>query len=400
MVMDELMIQAAVAAVLTFGVIFYMVPILIKLAYRLDLYDKPDGNRKLHTRYISPLGGVSIFIGIFLGFSLSGYAEILTGSTYLFAALVLLFFTGLKDDIAGLSANKKLMLQIVASLMVILGTGTSIHNFFGVFGIGGIPIYLSIPLTLFTMIVVMNAFNLIDGVDGLAGGIGLVASVLFGVGFAVAGQSILAVLSMVTAISLFGFLLYNFKPASIFMGDTGSLVVGFLLSFMAINFINLNPIPEFQVVFGAASPVLPIAFLIIPLYDTFTVFCKRALRGDSPFSPGRDHVHHHLLEMGFSVKQTVMLLYLYTMLISVVAIALSQLNNNIVLAVIVGMAAVLLPTNGIKRRVFSKFGLFNLDSFLSLSDESDDNNEVSDEIEERELENNVGAGSVTAKQRS
>jgi UDP-GlcNAc:undecaprenyl-phosphate/decaprenyl-phosphate GlcNAc-1-phosphate transferase len=358
--MDLLLLQAAAAVAVTAVIVYKLIPLLVKVAYYKDLYDKPDGDRKLHDRYISYLGGIAIFIGLFTGFSISGYAGQITGFEYLSVAMIALFFTGLKDDLMGLSPNKKLTIEIIAALLIIFGCGALISSFNGIFGIESIPLYISIPFTLFTVIVIMNSFNLTDGIDGLAGGIGLIASLFMAAGFYAAGAAPLAVLAMITALALLAFLLHNFHPARIFMGDTGSLVVGFLLAFMAVNYIGLSEVNEFSAIYSNASAVLPIAFLAIPLYDTFTVFLKRIARGDGPFTPGKDHVHHQLLDMGFSQKQTTVFLYLVTILIGLLAISLAELNNNLILGVIVFFMLAFLPTNGFKRSLLKKLGIFDI----------------------------------------
>jgi UDP-GlcNAc:undecaprenyl-phosphate/decaprenyl-phosphate GlcNAc-1-phosphate transferase len=358
--MDLLLLQTAAAMAVTAVIVYKLIPLLVKVAYYKDLYDKPDGNRKLHDRYISYLGGVAIFAGLFTGFSTSGYANQITGYEYLSVALIALFFTGLKDDLMGLSANKKLTVEIFASMLIVFGCGAVISKFNGIFGIESIPLTLSIPVTLFTIIVIMNSYNLTDGIDGLAGGIGLIASLFMAAGFYAAGSTPLSVLALITALALLAFLLHNFHPARIFMGDTGSLVIGFLLAFMAINYIGLSEYKEYAEIYGNASAVLPVAFLAIPLYDTLTVFLKRLFRGDGPFKPGKDHVHHQLLDMGFSQKQTTVFLYLVTILIGLLAISLAELNNNLILGVIVFFMLAFLPTNGFKRSLLKKLGIFDI----------------------------------------
>ncbi|WP_340102850.1 MraY family glycosyltransferase [Rhodohalobacter sp. 8-1] len=356
-------IQAGIAVILTFCFVYYLIPILIKITCEKKLYDIPDGDRKIHNDFISPMGGVALFMGIFLGFSLSGAAENINGLSYLFAGLLMLFFTGLKDDLISISANKKLVIEFVSALIVMFGSGILINDFHGVLGISAIPLYLSVPLTFFTIIVIINAYNLIDGIDGLSGGVGLVASLFFATGFYAAGNEAMTVLAVITAAALLAFLLYNFNPASIFMGDNGTLVIGFLLAFMTVHYINLQAINSFSAIFGNAAAVLPVAFLSVPLYDTFTVVLKRMSRGASPFSPDRDHVHYELLRMGFTTRQTALFICLVSIAISLVAIALSGFNNNIVLFSILGMMVMLLPTNGTKRTILKKIGIFNFDLY-------------------------------------
>src|SRR6056297_578846 len=191
--MDLQLLMLLSSGVLSFFAVYFLVPLLISVAYNKNLFDIPDGQRKLHDRHIPSLGGIAIFVAFICGFSISGYAEQMPGYSYVMAGLTILFFTGLKDDLMRLSPVKKLMIQIFASGIVIIGGGLLIDNFYGLLGIGQLSGWVSVPLTLFTMIVVMNAFNLIDGIDGLAGGVGILASLFFGAGFYVAGEMPMAV---------------------------------------------------------------------------------------------------------------------------------------------------------------------------------------------------------------
>ena len=350
-------LQIAISLVLSGVIVYITVPLLRSVAFKLDLYDKPDEERKLHTEYIPTLGGIALFLAFFVGFSISGFAGQMQGYSYFAAGMLMLFFTGMKDDLVGLSPTKKLLVEVAVGLMLILGSGIYIDNFYGVLGIGELPFAASVLITLFTMIVVVNAYNLIDGVDGLAGGIGVIASLFFCVGFFVADQFAMAMLSAVVAASLAGYLLHNFHPASIFMGDTGSLIIGFLLAVQAIQFVGLNEIPAFVEGFGPISSVMPVAILMIPLYDTLRVFILRAKRGDSPFDPGRDHIHHVLIGMGMGHRKTSVTLYGMSIAITMITYLFSMWNVNVLIMFSVVLAVVVLPGTGIKRMVkgwFSK----------------------------------------------
>ncbi len=251
-------IQVLIGAVVAFLISYFSVPILRKVAYLSDFYDKPDNDRKLHDRYVPTLGGVAIFLAFFVGFSVSGLADQIQGFPYFAAALVLLFFTGLKDDIADLSAKTKLIIELIVASFLIFGCNMYISNLNGMFGVYEIPYWTSVLLTTFTIIVVVNSYNLIDGIDGLAAGIGGIASIFFGIGFFAAEQYEFATLSLMLFMSLIAYLKYNFNPAEIFMGDTGSLVVGFLLSVLTNNFIGLKESSTFVSSFGETSSVLPV----------------------------------------------------------------------------------------------------------------------------------------------
>lgn len=176
-------------------------------------------------------------------------------------------------------------MQIIAVLLIIIPNGLVISNLGGVFGVHEIPYWGGILLTAFTMIVVINAYNLIDGVDGLAGGVGIIASAFFAWWFWQVGMIEASILAITLIGSLIGFLWYNFSPASIFMGDNGSQIVGFLLAFFAVSFVSKSMTAASSVPFGHIAPVLVLAILIVPLYDTLRVFIIRAYRKNHHFNP-------------------------------------------------------------------------------------------------------------------
>ena len=385
--MDLQLLMLLSSGVLSFFAVYFLVPLLISVAYNKNLFDIPDGQRKLHDRHIPSLGGIAIFVAFICGFSISGYAEQMPGYSYVMAGLTMLFFTGLKDDLMRLSPVKKLMIQIFASGIVIIGGGLLIDNFYGLLGIGQLSGWVSVPLTLFTMIVVMNAFNLIDGIDGLAGGVGILASLFFGAGFYVAGEMPMAVFCLMTAVVLSAFLIHNFRPASIFMGDSGSLMIGFALAVMAVRYVGLGGNTAFTDVFGNTSPVLPVVFLIIPLYDTLRVFTSRILYKLSPFTPGTDHIHHVLLRSGFSHSAAAV--YLYGAMSAIAAFSMSiiflfEAGAQLVLLSTLVLMLLLFPTKGIKREILTKTGLgedpepkfISKDPFISKKEYEDEEESV------------------------
>jgi UDP-N-acetylmuramyl pentapeptide phosphotransferase/UDP-N-acetylglucosamine-1-phosphate transferase len=214
---------------------------------------------------------------------------------------MVIFFLGIKDDILILSPTKKFIGQLVAAGIIIKFGGLQIDNLYGFFGITGISHIASLILTTFTIIVITNSFNLIDGVDGLAGSLGLLTSLVFGGYFYFSGEIMYAVMALSLAGTLVAFLIYNFSPAKIFMGDTGSLLIGLLNSIFVIKFLSVAgnpaaPLPLFS------APAIAFAILIVPLFDTLRVFSLRILNRRSPFSPDRNHIHHFLLDLGLSQK--------------------------------------------------------------------------------------------------
>lgn len=206
---------------------------------------------------------------------------------------------------------------------------------------GEIPHIASIIFTLFTVIVIINSFNLIDGVDGLAGSLGLLTALVFGSYFAYVGQTLYAVMAFSLAGSLVGFLIYNFSPAKIFMGDTGSLLIGLVNSIMVIKFINIADNNSLHLPLQAA-PALGIAILIVPLFDTLRVFGLRILNRRSPFSPDRTHVHHFLLDIGFSHRQVTLLCVGTNIGFIALAFFMRNLGTTILIGILLSIAFTLI----------------------------------------------------------
>jgi UDP-N-acetylmuramyl pentapeptide phosphotransferase/UDP-N-acetylglucosamine-1-phosphate transferase len=340
---------------------YLCIPFITRIAEKNHLFDRPDNNRKLHSRAVPTLGGSAIFFAFLLSFSVSPWADSMPGYSYLVGALVILLFVGLKDDLIELSARTKLISQITAGGLVVFGSGALITNFHGVLGLAHIPYWAAVPVSVVVIIAVINAVNLIDGIDGLAGGIGAIASALFGGAFLYVGQVPLAMFSFCLTGALIGFLYYNFSPATIFMGDTGSMILGFLLAVQSIEFIKLSNHPEFSAIFTNTAPILAVSILAFPLFDTLRVIFKRFRRNKSIIRPGQDHVHHELLRMGFSHKSASLMLYGQSLsLIALMGcLATFNININILLSVLVLASMLVFPTNGFKRKLVS--GLFGVD---------------------------------------
>jgi UDP-N-acetylmuramyl pentapeptide phosphotransferase/UDP-N-acetylglucosamine-1-phosphate transferase len=236
------------------------------------------------------------------------------------ASLVLLFFVGIKDDIIGMSPTKKLFAHIVVGFILVAMGGikiTSMHSLFGVDVV--FPDYAQLIISIFVYIVIVNAMNLIDGIDGLASGIGLIASVIFGIWFYYSNQPHWTLVSFSLAGALFGFLIFNFNPARIFMGDSGSLTIGAILSVLTIALIE-TPTEFLSDTFQYIStPLFAMAILAYPLIDTLRVFITRSIKGKSPFEADRTHLHHKLSDKGYGHKRVVLIIFLFNM--SIIAIA-------------------------------------------------------------------------------
>lgn len=292
--MDNILLSGALAFLIT----FFSIPVIIDVAKDKKLFDEPD-KRKVHEAVIPTLGGLGIFAGFIIATLMGAPPSMAAVLQYFMAAVMVIFFLGIKDDILILSASKKFIGQLVAAGIIIKFGGIQITNMYGFLGMHELPHTVSILLTLFTIIVITNSFNLIDGVDGLAGSLGLLTSVIFGIYFYQTGQALYAVMALSLAGSLIAFLIYNFHPAKIFMGDTGSLLIGLLNSIFVIKFITVAANPAFGFPLESA-PAIGFAILIVPLFDTLRVVGLRILNRRSPFSPDRNHIHHFLLELGLS----------------------------------------------------------------------------------------------------
>lgn len=288
----DVFLTASVAFIIS----FLAIPVVLKIADRKKLYDVPD-ERKLHTHHVSSLGGVGVFVGFVFALLLAVQGTIYPEFQYFFAAILVTFFLGLKDDLVALSASKKFLGQILAASIIIHLGGLRIDSMHGVLGLNEMPEAFSLALSYLTIIFIVNSYNLIDGIDGLAGSLGLLATLVFGTYFLIIGDGGYALLAFSLAGSLVAFLIFNHHPAKIFLGDCGSLVLGLVCSILAIRFINIANAPNINIVLPEAVP-LAMAVIIIPLSDTIRVFATRILNGKSPFSPDRTHIHHLLLDRG------------------------------------------------------------------------------------------------------
>jgi UDP-N-acetylmuramyl pentapeptide phosphotransferase/UDP-N-acetylglucosamine-1-phosphate transferase len=271
------------------------IPPIIRVARAKNIFDEIN-HRTVHKTVVPTIGGVSIFIGFTLSCIISTDGADINSLKYVLAALIILFFIGLKDDILIISPRKKFVAQLISALLVIFLGDIHISNFQGILGIHQISFPFSVAFTLLLILATVNAYNLIDGIDGLASGLGIVASLVFGTWFFIAGDIVYAVMSFALMGSLVGFFWFNVfgKTNKLFMGDTGSLIIGMITSVMAIHFIEMNldrSVPH--AIFN--SPALAFAVLLVPLFDLVRVFLFRILQKRSPFLADNNHIHHLLL---------------------------------------------------------------------------------------------------------
>jgi UDP-GlcNAc:undecaprenyl-phosphate/decaprenyl-phosphate GlcNAc-1-phosphate transferase len=284
------------AFVTAFVVAMIVMPPLIRIIYRFKLFDVPD-RRKEHIAPIPTMGGIASIAGMIVSCVLwFQFKQDIFIVTFFFSIAVLLAI-GMMDDLKNLSARYKFAIQIAVALLIAF-SGVRITSFNGLFGINELSISAQYTFTVLAITGITNAFNLIDGIDGLAGGLGFMSLVILGIFVTLSGDANNAITAFALGGGLLGFLYYNFNPAKIFMGDTGSLVLGFVISVLCIKLMQLNT--------GIKTPILPhspifaLSVVMIPVFDTLRVFALRIWSGRSPFSPDKNHIHHLLTNNGWS----------------------------------------------------------------------------------------------------
>ncbi len=299
---------------------YILLPILINLARKKQLFDLPEG-RKAHQHPVPALGGIAIFFGFWISSLLLVGDAFLLELRYLLIGAFLLMLVGIKDDLLGVDAPKKLLLQFVV-VCLLYYAGFRLEGFYGLFAVGEVAEWLRFPMTVVFLLGLINAYNLIDGIDGLAGSLSLTSASIFALLFYLQGDFGWCLLALALGGSLLGFLRFNFYKASIFMGDNGSMVLGLLIGVFAIHYLNLT----------AATPqsatAVPIVFslIAIPTLDMLRVSIFRMMKGRSPFAADRSHIHHILLRQGFSTPLICLLLVALEFLLCILAGQLSSIS--------------------------------------------------------------------------
>ena len=284
-----------------FTLTYFAIPSIINIAKKKHLMDEP-GERRSHSESTPSLGGIAIFAGVLFSVILWTPFHIFGDLQYVLCSFIIIFLIGAKDDILPMRPLHKLIGQFGAAAILVWKANVKITSFYGIAGIYDIPEWVAVPVSIFTVIVIINAFNLIDGINGLSGSISTLITVVLGIWFFMVDRNDLAIVAFATAGAVIAFLKYNYSPAKIFMGDTGSLLLGLVCSILTIHFIEMHAVLSHPLAF-AAAPAVAIGLLILPLFDTLRVFIMRALRGKSPLYPDRTHIHHLLLDYGFSHMQ-------------------------------------------------------------------------------------------------
>jgi UDP-N-acetylmuramyl pentapeptide phosphotransferase/UDP-N-acetylglucosamine-1-phosphate transferase len=306
--MDSSLIISFLAALI---IGFFSIPKVIKVAIKRDLVAKPN-HRTSHTGRIPNVGGISIFLSFILALLITSDFNSDNKIQFLIFTTLVLFFVGLYDDIMIISARRKLMGELFGIAAMIFLGNLRLTNLHGFFGVHEITYLASVLLTFFVTVVIINAINLIDGIDGLASGVGIIVSLFFGIYFILTGHGQLSAVAFCLLGALVPFFIYNVfaKRHKIFMGDAGALVLGVILAALIISFneINISATSPYHI-FNV--PMVSVCILVLPMFDTIRVFTIRIFHKKSPFSPDKNHLHHMFLALGYNHKQaTAILLFI------------------------------------------------------------------------------------------
>ena len=281
--------------------VWYVHPWMVRIAELKDIVDEPS-SRKLQRRPVPILGGVCVFLGAVVGL---GSTSVFGDGSELFVvvmAMTVMLYTGTMDDILGLTPRVRFMIEIATVVLLIVIGHYRIDDFHGLWGLGVIPVWISVPLTVFASVGIINAINLIDGVDGLSSGYCILACVLFGALFYLSGDSSMTILASVCAGSLVPFFLHNVygQRSKMFIGDGGTLVLGVVISVFVIRTLRHDTLCGELGLPNLGLVPFTLSVLAVPVFDTLRVMSARIVRGVSPFQPDKTHLHHLFIGLGFS----------------------------------------------------------------------------------------------------
>ncbi len=323
---------ALLCLISAFVVTLICIPPIINLINKYRLYDMPNA-RKEHSSPIPTMGGIAIVAGmmtaLFLWFP---FTNSVAQVSFFFSITVLLGL-GIMDDLRDLSAKYKFIIQLALASIIAL-SGIRITSLNGLLGVEDLPVVAQYTLTVLAIVGITNAFNLIDGIDGLAGGIGFMSLITVGMFLIMNGDVNTSLVAFALAGGILAFLYFNFNPAKIFMGDTGSLVLGFVVAVLCIRLMQVND--------ASLNPVLPHApvfvagMVLIPVFDTLRVFAVRIYNGKSPFEADKTHIHHLLTNQGFSHAFAAKVICFIHAFILIEVYWLRYLGQELVLAILVG----------------------------------------------------------------
>lgn len=345
------MIWIMLTFVLGFGFCILSIPSILFVSHDKRLMAEPEA-RSSHHLSTPTLGGVAIFISMMLVITFIGAFLDTRTLMLIMGAITILFFFGLKDDLATISSGTKVLGQLAAILLLVVFTDTRILSFSGIFGVEMLPYEVSILFTVFVFLLLINAVNLIDGIDGLAGSVGAVCCLVLGILLFKEGNMSLASLAAALFGALIGFLRYNFSVSKkIFMGDTGSLVIGFILAFLSVSFVNIEQ-SNLDLSTLHSSPILTFAIVFYPIADTTRIFFLRIFKYKrNPFTADRNHIHHHYTNLGYSHKKSTFFIVGINLFIISLAYLLKDQDVNVQLAALLFYGPLLFASTFAVRKV-------------------------------------------------
>ena len=321
------------------------IPPVVRVARKKQLVALPNG-RTSHNGAVPALGGVAIFAAVSIATSLFLENGIPREFQFTFPALLMIFMIGMKDDLVNLTAHTRLIAQILAGLLIVVFADIRVASFYGIFGLWELSYPVSLIFSLIVFVGLVNAFNLIDGIDGLASGLGIQISLVFGIWLAMIGHTNYATLAFALTGALIPFYIFNVfgKKYKLFMGDTGSLLLGTIFATLSIK-ILCCPLADGHILQMTALPAVVIASMIIPIADTLKVFTIRISKGQSPFYADRNHLHHDLIRMGLTHWQASTLIILANFMIFLFAMAFRNIHPLMlcVMVAFLGAVAVMVP---------------------------------------------------------
>jgi UDP-GlcNAc:undecaprenyl-phosphate/decaprenyl-phosphate GlcNAc-1-phosphate transferase len=339
---------------------YISIPVLIKKIKLWNILDIP-GKRKLHRHSTPAFGGLSFLLGTVLSLLIWNVPINFTHNWPVLSALSLMLITGLRDDFLPLKATTKLIFQILSCLIIYVFSDFNLENLHGIFGIYQLPPYLSFVFTVTFILLVTNGFNLIDGIDGLAASVIILCLVFFSVLTFLFDYHILLIVMVSFIGGLMAFLRFNWEPAKLFMGDTGSLFSGFVISILALISLSQNYNLLASDKFNAPFTLL-LSVIFIPVFDIIRVFSKRLIKRTSPFKADKGHIHHHIIRLGFNHHQTVYIILTVNFLVLIVGLLL-QFTNEVIglfsillLGIFAAITLEILAKNNYKNKFILKRG--------------------------------------------
>ena len=325
------------SVILSAAISMYTVKKVIFITRKRRIYDIPDNIRKIHGEQIPSLGGIGIFTGFIAAAPLFITSDF-KGWNYMVISLVILFFTGVYDDIMNMRPSKKLLAQLIASAITVYFADIRLQSLYDWLGMGELNYWLTIGLTTFLCTFFINVFNFIDGIDGLACMMAIIYAAVAGGLFILSGQAAAACVAFCLLGATIGLLYYNYSPARIYMGDTGSMISGFTIFILLMLVLQapggnavagLSPIHS-----GSEALTIIVAMLFLPVFDALRVFAVRASRGISPLRADRRHLHYYLLDAGLTHAQSAWILSGTTLITIVIGYTLRGAAPALALAAI------------------------------------------------------------------